>query len=146
MKKYVLLLSTVLCAAPALAQDKMVNPVAPVTEVSVTAEDCKRLVKHKPSADVAFQPGIDADGNPVIPAHGPGKDPGQIALPKTIVIDFGIDLAGKYGISGAGLQTATSKILTIEYDLGLGGLTVNGRPLGKDDSRAISKACKMLLQ
>jgi len=146
MKKTVLIITTILAGVPALAQDMTPEkPRLPVTEVSVSLEDCQRLVKHTPSADVAYKPGVDVNGKSVVPAHGDGPAPLEIALPKKIVIDFGIDLAGKYGIIGTGEQTATASLFPIEYDLGMGALTVNGKPLQRDDSRAIAKACKLML-
>ena len=38
---------------------------APKTTVQIGDADCKRLVRHVPSGDVAFKPGIDVRGNPV---------------------------------------------------------------------------------
>jgi hypothetical protein len=146
MKKSVLILSILLWGVPAFAQDMAPSkPTKPVSEVSVRREDCQRLVKHTASADVAYTPGVDVNGKSVVPAHGDGPAPLEIELPKKIVIDFGIDLAGKYGILGTGEQTATTTIFPIEYDLGMNALTINGKPLSSDDSRAIAKACKLLL-
>lgn len=124
------------------------GPLAGVVhEVSVSLEDCRRLVDHVPSADVAYQPGVDVDGNAVVPAEGPeGEQPlGRIQVPDEIVIDFGYDFAGAYGIPDTGLETATANILTVQYDLAAGALTVNGKPLKKADSRAVVKACEMML-
>ena len=116
---------------------------------SVSLEDCKRLLKRQveymPSDDVAYKPGVDVHGNAVAPANA-GPTLNEIAMPDKIVIDFGMDFAGRYGISGAGLHTATADIFTIQYDLALGGLTVNGKPLSQDDSRAVSKACAAMLK
>jgi len=142
MKKTLIILSAVLLSVPAFGEDA----AAPITKASVSLEDCKRVVKHTPRADVAYKPGVDVHGNPVVGAHGPGEDPSQFPLPDKINIDFGFDLAGKYGISGTGDQTATTDLFKVEYDLGMGGLTVNGKRMNKDDSRAISKACKMMME
>lgn len=135
-----------MCSSPAHAQDA---PSEVISSASVSIEDCKKLlgqqVEHTPGDDVAFKPGVDVDGNPVVPAEG-DQVLGEIKLPDEIVIDFGLDFAGRYGISGAGLYTATAGILTIHYDLALGGLTVNGKPLNKADSRAVIKACTLMLR
>ena len=135
MKKIIIVLNALLLVSPALAQEK----------VELSVKDCKRLIKHKPSADVAYKPGVDVHGKSVVGAHGPGKDPNAFELPKTITIDFGLDLAGKYGIKGTGEHTATTTLFPVVYDLALGALTVNGKPLAKDDSRAIAKACEQIL-
>jgi len=114
-------------------------------KISVTREGCANLVGHHAQSDIAYKPGVDVNGKKVIPAEGDGPTPVQIELPKKIVIDFGVDLAGKYAISGAGDQTATAKLFAVEYDLGSGSLAINGKALNKDDSRAIAKACKTFL-
>lgn len=145
-----------LCAAvafgvvPALAHAQDSVPpseqggAAAVTHAVVTLEDCKRLVPHTPGADVAYQPGVDVHGNPVAKAD---LDSGlnDIPIPKEIVIDFGLDLAGQYGFSAAG-QQVTSDIFTISYDLASEALMIDGKPLSKSDSQAVARACKMLLQ
>lgn len=146
MKNILTSFSALVCAfavtAPALAQDA---PPPVVSEASVSLSDCRRIVKHVPSADVAYKVGVDVHGNPVVPAD---VEPalGGIKLPDEVVIDFGFDFAGRYGIPGTGLYTATAGILTINYDLALGALTVNGKPLDRADSRAVTKACTMMLK
>jgi hypothetical protein len=136
-------LSGVCSVSPSLAQSAGATPV---TKASMTAEDCRHMVQYIPSDDVAYQPGVDVNGNPVAPADIPSGQ-GQIKIPDQITINFGIDLAGKYGVSGDGFQTATDETLfKIKYDLASGGLTVNGQPLGPQDSRAVAKACTLLLK
>ncbi|MBD3661633.1 MAG: hypothetical protein HUJ11_05560 [Arenibacter algicola] len=137
----------------AFAQDGGDKPTPPdpfegvVHEVSISLEDCRRMVGHIPDADVAYRAGEDVYGNPVTPAEGPdaAQAIGKIELPDEIVIDFGYDFAGAYGIPNTGLESATANILTINYDLAVGGLTVNGKPLKKADSRAVAKACELML-
>lgn len=133
----------------AFSQDAELDPLGGVAhEVSVSLDDCKRLVAHVPSDDVAFKPGVDVRGKAVTPAEGPadGATLGAIDLPDEIVIDFGYDFAGAYGIPNTGLETATANILTISYDLELGGLAINGKPLTKSDARAVAKACELMLK
>jgi hypothetical protein len=149
MKQVYLALMVSLMAAPAFAQNanehagEQAGEVA-VTHASVSLEDCQRLVKYTPSADVAYKPGVDVHGNAVKPAED--KPFGAIEVPQEIVIDFGIDLAGRYGFGAAGLFDATAGIATIKYDIGTGGLTVNGKPLLNADSQAIEAACALRLQ
>jgi len=142
MKYGLPLFATLLCAFSAVAEDA---PPPPVSEASVSLQDCQRLTHHVAQPDVAYEAGYDVRGNPVTPAD---LEPplGQIKLPDEIVIDFGVDLAGRYGISGAGLFTATAGILTINYDVALGGLTVNGQPNNPADSQAVAKAGAMMLK
>lgn len=119
----------------ALAQD------VKISEASVSVADCKRIVKH----DATYKPGVDVHGKPVVGADV-STDGAALKLPDEIVIDFGFDLAGRYGFEGVGLHTATAGILTIQYDLALGGLSVNGKRLNKADSRATTTACTMVLR
>lgn len=149
MKQVYLAVVVCMMAAPALAQNtgEQTGDVAGeevVTHASVSLEDCRRLVKYTASADVAYTPGVDVHGNAVKPAED--KPLGAIEVPQEIVIDFGIDLAGRYGFGAAGLFDAKAGIATIKYDIGTGGLTVNGKSLLDADSQAIEAACTMRLQ
>lgn len=137
MKRSVVLLSVALSAFSAVAAE----PQAP--QVTVSAEDCKRVIKHTPRADVTYQPGVDVRGKSVVPAGTANDSPFKV--PDKIVMDFGLDFAGSYGISGAGATTATSDLFAITYDIAQGGLTVNGQPLSKGDAQAVARACKQML-
>jgi len=133
---------------------------AAVNLMSVSKEDCQRLlqgpsardvaprpgddVAFRPGDDVAFRPGVDVRGNPVAPADAAPL--GAISVPDEIVIDFGLDLAGRYGFGGAALFDATAGIATVQYDLGLGTLMLNGKPLRAEDLRAVKRACRLRLE
>ncbi len=117
-----------LLAAPVWAQGG--------TQVTVSKRDCQRLIKHAPSADVAYKAGVDVRGKKV---KGADLNPSTIQVPKEITIPLGMEFAGKYGI-GAGYD-ATATVGTIKYDLASGGLTYNGKPLTDSDTRAIERAC-----
>ena len=150
MKPFVFLFSLFWSAFPAWAEeaqpiDQPVAPQAMVSLASVSLDDCRRLVGHAARPDATYQAGVDVRGNPVVPAEGQAEL-GQIQVPDEIVIDFGLDLAGRYGIASTGLMSATAGILFINYDLGLGALTINGKPLNRDDSRAVAKACAMMVK
>lgn len=135
MFRAVTLLSVSLCAFSATAQD-----APPVT---VSTEDCRRIVKHTPRADVTYKPGVDVYGNPVVPADVATVTPFKV--PDIITMDLGFDFAGRYGVSGAGDVTSTTDLFTVTYDIGQGALTVNGQPLSKADSKAIALACEKSL-
>ena len=38
------------------------------TAIRITKSDCIRIVEHHPSAEVAYQPGVDVRGKKVVPA------------------------------------------------------------------------------
>ena len=137
MKTVATLVSVLLYALPALAQD------APKT--TVTQADCKRIVKHTPRADVAYQSGVDVRGNAVVGADLKRPE-GAFKIPDQITIDFGLDFAGRYGFDGTGTQDATASLFLITYDLAMGALTVNGQPLNKADSAAVAKSCAAMLK
>lgn len=141
MKRIFLTLFSICFAAPVLAQQ---DGEPAMSKLSVSMKDCQRLVKHKARNDVAYKPGVDVRGKKVRSAD---LNPTQsLDLPKEITIDFGLDLAGRYGIGAASNFDATAGIGTIKYDLASGGLTYNGKRLYKDDARAIEQACEERLK
>jgi len=134
---------------PALAQDGAQEDEKQITHMSVSLEDCRLLIRHKARDDVAYKAGVDVHGNAVAPADlkpSDGLPLGAIKVPDEIVIDFGLDLAGRYGFGAAAMFDATAGIATIQYDLASGGLTFNGKSLLAEDARAIERACKLRLQ
>jgi len=134
---------------PALAQEGAQRDDKTVTHMSVSLDDCKRLTRHTARDDVAYKAGVDVHGKAVVPADLQPSDVlplGAIKVPDEIVIDFGLDLAGRYGFGAATLFDATAGIAIIEYDLASGGLTFNGKPLLSEDALAIERACKLRLQ
>lgn len=128
-----------------LAQAQAPETTEPtVTQLSVSLNDCKRVVRHRAKDDVAYKPGVDVRGKAVKPADL--QPLGAIKAPDEIVIDFGLDLAGRYGFGGAALFDATAGIATIHYDIASGGLTFNGKPLLDEDVKAVERACEMRLK
>ena len=132
MFRAVTLLSVFLCASSAVAQE-----APPVT---VSAQDCQRIVKHTQRADVAYTPGVDVHGNPVVPSDVATDTPFKV--PDIITMDLGFDFAGRYGVSGAGDVTSTTDMFTVTYDIGQGAMTVNGQPLSPADREAVAQACE----
>lgn len=95
----VLMLSPLLLAAAEPAQDEV----------------CRLVPIHTPAADVAYQPGVDVDGNAVAPADLPSS--GAITLPAEIGIDLRIPLADVLG-------AATPQFLR-DAGIDVGQVTVN---------------------
>ncbi len=54
--------------AHAQTKDEAVVQVDASPKVRITKRDCRRLVRHQASADVAYKPGVDVRGNPVVDA------------------------------------------------------------------------------
>lgn len=85
-------LGAALCclSSPTLAQQEI--PLPQPIRIVITKVDCSRLIRHMPSADVAYQPGIDAQGRAVAPADAPGS--ATDALPGLVpdVLEFPITI------------------------------------------------------
>ena len=58
--------------------------------VRVSEADCAHFVSHVPSADVAYKPGLDADGKRIVPADLGGGI--AIAAPRNFEIPITQDL------------------------------------------------------
>lgn len=81
------LTGTALAAGMALAQGS--GAAGETVRVQVTPEVCERLIlQHRPAADVAYRPGVDAQGNPVVSAD---LTPNPIALPRFYEFDINVD-------------------------------------------------------
>ena len=66
------------------------------TRVLITKADCSRLVKYTASPDVAYQPGIDAHGQTVVPA-GMNSQP-RFQADSHYLVSLEVDLAERLGI------------------------------------------------
>lgn len=122
-------------AAPALAQ-------APATtKVQVTAADCRRLfTEHRAAPDVAYKPGVDVRGRPVV---GADLNPApQIKVPDTVAMDIAIDVS-RYGVPvNSPLYQPNIKLGEVRMDLASGKVLYNGEPLGNPELEALREACR----
>jgi hypothetical protein len=131
------LLLFILVAIPVLAQTGTPRPALEITEA-----DCRALlVEHRPAPDVAFQPGVDVDGDPVAPADLPGGL--EVAPPTTFIIPIEIDLVDRLGILPADFE-ADALVGTVLYDDG--ELFFDGQPLADPARAAIAEACRELVR
>jgi hypothetical protein len=93
----VLILTAVGWAAPASA------------EVAISRRDCQQLVRHEPAPDVAYQPGVDVHGRPVVPADLGGGS--QIELPDVIYIPIEVLIQERFHIpANSVLYKATAEV------------------------------------
>lgn len=114
-------------------------------KVQISKKDCRWLVRHQPSADVAFQPGVGVNGWRVKPAD---LDPDRrIELPPVIAIPLQVPLSSLLK-KGTSSQVGSS-------DVGVGLVTVDrcsgevkyeGRSLVGGDSDRLVLACRKLLR
>jgi hypothetical protein len=118
-------------AMAAAAEDQVI--------VTISKADCDRLVEHRPAPDVAYQPGVDVNGLPVVPADLNGGI--QIAVPETIRIPITVDLFNRFGIP------ANPDSFEAEAEVGVvtyrdGRATFNGQPLQDDAAAELSVLCQ----
>ncbi len=63
-----------------------------------TKGDCVRPVPHVPAPDVAYRPGVDVNGKPVVPADLGGTT--MLVSPDAFDIDIDINLSDRFAIPG----------------------------------------------
>ncbi len=111
--------------------------------ITVGPDACQALISHRPTDDVAYQPGVDVHGNDVAPAD----------LNSAGTVNFGPDhefwLPIEVPLEDVVTIAATDSMNAIRNsNIGAGTVTVkngqayfNGEPLGDAGSHAIAKAC-----
>lgn len=109
---------------------------------SIDPAFCQALVKHVPDADVAYQPGVDVHGKPVVPADLP--DSSRFQLQQPISIPLTADLFKVLNWPATGFPFNTMQ----RTDINLGTLTVdgdrvlyNGQPLTGDQQDDLAVLC-----
>jgi hypothetical protein len=112
--------------------------------VRVTKADCRRLVKHRPDAGVAYQPGVDVHGEPVAPADL--HDRPKIELPETVRIPIEVDLDARYGLPPDASFKGDVQVGEVEVDLKTGAATFNGQPLTAGDAAELRAKCQKVLE
>ena len=86
--------------------------VAEETKIIITKKDCRRLVLHTASADVAYRPGLDIRGRKVVPADAGGRVP--LKLPN--VFEFKIDVDIRKYLGGPEDDAAAASAAVIAAD------------------------------
>ena len=106
---------------------------------------CNALVKHTPDASVAYQPGVDVNGNAVAPADLPGapqmKLPDQIKIPLTINLAQSLNLntsSYPYNQLGAGTEAV---IGTLSVDTTGDKVLFNGQPISDTQQDKLAVLC-----
>ncbi|MCF8499133.1 MAG: hypothetical protein K9H11_01565, partial [Rhodospirillum sp.] len=111
--------------------------------VTVRPEDCRRLVAHHPSPDVAYSPGVDVHGKPVVPADLEDRSAWSQGLDKGFTMTLAIDPYERSGREAPrGLSASSIPIGTLSYDIGTGHMTLDGRPLSDPQRAALAAACR----
>jgi hypothetical protein len=111
------------------------------TVAVISRSDCARLVVHHPAPNVAYQPGVDVQGRPVVPADLPGSNP-PIATPEEIAVDITVELRRQFGIpANSALYKPEAAIGTVVVKPD-GSATFNGQPLTSPEAQALSALCR----
>ena len=123
---------------------------AAAADIPFSPKDCQQLVRHVPSADVEYKPGVDVHGNAVAPADVGGGY--QLDLPQTIDIQIGVDLADRLGLQDAkkqGSTTPTRRVMPFSGYAPLGTLSIkgndaywNGNRIASQDEAVLAEACR----
>ena len=127
--------------AAATALLLLVTPFAAAAEtVAVSPASCRLVVAHEAAPDVAYRPGADVRGRPVVPADLPGSPP--IQAPESFTIPITVELDDRLGIPPAGdaAFTAEAQIGTVQVNAD-GTMTFNGQPLLDEEARRLRAAC-----
>ncbi len=121
-----------LCAGPALAAEDAVL-------LRLDAKVCRQLARHLPEPNVAYQPGVDARGRPVVPADVAAE---PLALPEPRLVEIAVDTFKRLGIPPEGRANYRGQAIVGLVEVAPDGLVrLNGRPLPGEGERALAAAC-----
>lgn len=101
--------------------------------IAVSDSDCSYLEKHIPDADVAYTPGVDVNGDPVVPADLNG---GQLELPDVVNFDLLVGLSLDDPLMPEG------SVGRVSVDLQTSQISLNGQPLSTSQYQAVIAYCK----
>ena len=114
-------------------------PAAAAAEtLTIAQSECRKLVRHQPSAGVAYRPGVDVRGRRVAPADFGGGT--NIAVPKEIEIAITVKLDKTIGAAASGLYKPEATIGEVVYKNGRAWF--NGQPLETGANAEIVAACR----
>ena len=110
--------------------------------VTLSHDDCLKLPRHVPSADVEYKPGVDVHGRPVVSADIGNSDP--IMPPKNFTVDITVRLDKRFNIPVTpNLYQPEANIgtVTIEGDKAY----FNGHPLATESVNELAEICSRLV-
>jgi hypothetical protein len=113
--------------------------VQPDGRIVVTREMCSQLsVQYQPAPDVAYRPGTDVDGRPVVPADLPNSGASYGGLGSATSTDILIaPRAGGLNQRGVIGETYVGRV-TVDPS---GHVAINGQPIGPQDQTALRDLC-----
>lgn len=123
MKRCAIFISALVCVGlmsgvgPAAGDDKV---------KIIDTSKCRFATRHEPAPDVAYKPGVDVDGNPVVPADINGSQVFQ--PPARVPIRLLIPLSELLDNPPAGLGDTNIDLGLLEVEIATGRLFLNGKP------------------
>ncbi len=105
---------------------------------TISKAECRRLIRHQPSADVAFRPGVGVRGRRVAPADLGGGT--NIAVPREIEIPITVELDKTIGAAASGLYKPEANIGKVVYKNGRAWF--NGQLLETSANADVVAACR----
>jgi hypothetical protein len=128
--------------------------IVQAAELRMAESVCQQVTRHVPDADVAFQPGVGADGRRVVPADI-NASPINKSIEKQVAIKIYNDAAKTFGLpmpsyqkpSGVpGEPPETLPLTAAETDIGYvtfknGRAYLNGKPLDNSQQDELAVLC-----
>jgi len=108
--------------------------------VVVSQADCRLLERHVPAADVAYRPGVDVRGKPVVPADASPQ--GQVPTPQQVAIDVSLPLRTFAPRQPGRLGEAEVQVGQVTVDLATNQVAFNGQPLTDPERAQFAAACR----
>jgi hypothetical protein len=133
--------SLVLLGVSALAVGQ--DPVVTDADTIELGDPCDAFSIYVPGPDVAYQPGVDVEGNPVVPADDESSSPPLLGPDHEYRVDLTLPLGDAVETPpGSGAERVK------DSDLAIGNVTVrdgriyfNGQPLDDESEHALAVAC-----
>lgn len=128
--------------APAQGQSPAQTPVQVTSKkevtpkVRITRRDCKRLIRHQARANVAYKPGIDVRGNPVVSADAGGAF--TIPLPNVFEFNVTKDLTTYLGSGEEKLAADKAAAIAAEKTVAATNAAVSSAELSLAGAQTIS--------
>lgn len=129
MKYFLVIL--LLLSSPAFAEKAPVAP--PVLDTSL----CQAMATYQPSDDVAYVPGVDVNGKPVVEAD---LSSSPVILPDVTGFDITVDVARYAGLATAPADEMLAAVGRVEIGKN-GHMTFNGQPMEGEAEAALRALC-----
>jgi len=137
-------LCLLLAAASVAAAHDPAAPVDGEVKIVVTKADCRRVVKHAPAPDVIYRPGLDMNGDPVVPADLDGGV--RIELPERFTIPMEVDLFDRFGIPADEANFRADLLVGEVFVDRYGRAYFNGQPLQNEAAAELAAKCQKILR